>query len=105
MANAIIYFNSKVLINLLESFERQGKDELTDTIKRASPVAWRNINFREKYLFVGEGEAPDIEGLMASIEDDIPNPDKSYPLQANKQGRLQRSCPFWTENPRNPNNI
>jgi TnpA family transposase len=76
MTNAIIYFNSKVLSNLLESFERQGKDELADTIKRASPVAWQNINFRGKYLFAEEGDAPDIEDLMASIEDYIPNSEK-----------------------------
>jgi hypothetical protein len=68
MANAIIYFNWKVLSNLLESFERLGKDELADTIKRASQVAWRNINFRRKYLFAVEGKAPDIEDLMGSIE-------------------------------------
>jgi len=76
MTNAIIYFNSKVLSNLLESFERQGKDELADTIKRASPVAWRNINLKGKYLFAEQGEAPDIEYLMASIEDYIPTSEK-----------------------------
>ncbi|MEL0638569.1 hypothetical protein V6259_17610 [Marinomonas sp. TI.3.20] len=43
--------------------------ELAETIKRASPVAWQNINFKGKYLFAEEGEAPDIEYLMASIED------------------------------------
>ncbi|WP_196161012.1 hypothetical protein [Reinekea sp. G2M2-21] len=57
-------------------FERQGKDELSDTIKRASPVAWRNINFRGKYLFAEDDDAPDIEYLMASIEDYIPNSEK-----------------------------
>lgn len=40
MTNAIIYFNSKVLSNLLDSFEYQGKTELADRLKRASPVAW-----------------------------------------------------------------
>ena len=41
MANAIIYNNSKVLSNLLESFEHQDKHKLTETIKRASPEIGR----------------------------------------------------------------
>jgi len=73
MANAIIYNNSKVLSNLLESFEHQDKDKLTETIKRASPVAWKNINLKGKYLFVEADEAPDIEYLMAPIEDYVSN--------------------------------
>jgi len=72
MANAIIYFNSKVLSNLMESFEYQGKYKLAETIKRASPVAWQNINLKGKYLFAEAGEAPDIEYLMAPIEDYVP---------------------------------
>lgn len=78
LANAIIYFNSKVLSNLLESFEHQGKDNLAETIKRASPVAWQNINLKGKYLFAEGGETPDIEYLMAPIEDYVPVPEKQY---------------------------
>lgn len=74
LANAIIYFNSKVLSNLLLSFARQGKDKLIETIKRASPVAWQSINLKGKYLFAEVGETPDIEYLMASIEDYVPLP-------------------------------
>lgn len=54
------------------SFEHQGKEKLTETIKRASPVAWQNINLKGKYLFVGSGGAPDIEDLMATIDDYLP---------------------------------
>jgi hypothetical protein len=46
------------------------------TNKRASPVAWQNINLNGKYMFAGSGEAPDIEGLMASIVDYLPVPEK-----------------------------
>ena len=76
MANAIIYFNSKVLSNLLQSFEHQGKASLAETITRASPVAWQNINLKGKYLFAVAGETPDIEFLMALIEDYLPLPEK-----------------------------
>ena len=72
MANAIIYFNSKVLSNLLQSFEHQGKDKQAETIKRASPVAWQSINLKGKYLFNQSSEMLDIEYLMAPIEEYIP---------------------------------
>nr|WP_320822690.1 Tn3 family transposase [Reinekea sp.] len=39
VTNAIIYFNSQVLSNQLDSFEYQAKTELTNLLKRASPVA------------------------------------------------------------------
>jgi len=76
MANAIIYFNSKVLSNLLQSFEHQGRDDLVETITRASPVAWQSINLKGKYLFGQTGETPDIEYLMAPIEEYIPLDEK-----------------------------
>ena len=72
MANAIIYFNSKVLSNLLQSFEHQGKDKQAETITRASPVAWQSINLKGKYLFNQSSEMLDIEYLMAPIEEYIP---------------------------------
>lgn len=76
MANAIIYFNSKVLSYLLQSFEHHGKAKLAETIKRASPVAWQSINLKGKYLFSETGETPDIEYLMASIEEYEPLSEK-----------------------------
>ena len=76
VANAIIYFNSKVLSNLLESFEHQGKEKIAEMIKRASPVAWQNINLKGKYLFDQTGEMPDIDYLMAPIEGYVPVSEK-----------------------------
>jgi len=76
MTNAIIYFNSKVLSNLLDSFEYQGKTKLADTLKRASPVAWQNINLRGTYLFENIGELPKLEDLMATIEGYLPAEEK-----------------------------
>ena len=76
MANAIIYFNSKVLSNLLQSFKHHGKAKLAETIKRASPVAWQSINLKGKYLFSQTGETPDIEYLMESIDEYVPLSEK-----------------------------
>ncbi|ABM20967.1 MULTISPECIES: Tn3 family transposase [Gammaproteobacteria] len=68
VANAIIYFNSKVLSNLLDSFEEQGSEKHMETVKGASPVAWENINFRGTYTFAPTGELPKLDDLMAPIE-------------------------------------
>lgn len=68
LANAIIYFNSKVLSHLLTSFEQQGKSRQLAIIKNASPVAWENINFRGTYKFSEVDELPILEELMATIE-------------------------------------
>jgi TnpA family transposase len=72
VANTIIYFNSKVLSNLLDSFEQQGHTQNLELIKRASPVAWENINFRGTYTFAPTGELPKLEDLMATIEGYLP---------------------------------
>jgi len=39
-------------------------------------VAWQNINLKGENLFAEEGEAPDIEYLMALIEDYVPTSEK-----------------------------
>lgn len=68
VANAIIYFNSKVLSNLLVSFEQQDYETGLKTVKSASPVAWDNINFRGTYKFEASEELPKMEELMLPIE-------------------------------------
>jgi hypothetical protein len=39
-------------------------------------VGRQNINLKGKYLFAEAGETPDIEYLMAPIEDYVPFPEK-----------------------------
>ncbi len=65
MKRIISYFNSKDLSNLLQSFEHQGKGNLAES-----------INLKGKYLFGQAGETPDIEYLMAPIEEYEPLDEK-----------------------------
>ncbi len=39
VTNAIVYFNSRILSQLLTSFEYQGDTKRIDIVKQASPVA------------------------------------------------------------------
>lgn len=72
LANAIIYFNSVVLSHLLLSFERQGDEKKIDIVKKASPVAWHNINLKGTYNFKLSKELPDLDDLMRKIEGYVP---------------------------------
>jgi hypothetical protein len=51
VTNAIIYFNSSMLCQLLTSFEYHGDNKRIQVVKQASPVAWYNINLKGTYNF------------------------------------------------------
>jgi len=72
VTNAIIYFNSKVLSQLLLSFEHQGDEKRATIVKSASPVAWHNINLRGTYSFSVASELPRLDELMNNIEGYVP---------------------------------
>ena len=68
VTNAIIYFNSSILSQLLTSFEHQNDDKRIQVVKQASPVAWYNINLKGTYNFELSEKLPDLEELMLSID-------------------------------------
>jgi len=76
VTNAIIYFNSRILSQLLTSFEYHGDTKRTGIVKQASPVAWHNINFKGTYNFELGEKLPDLEELMCSIEGYLPVSEK-----------------------------
>jgi len=76
VTNAIIYFNSSVLSQLLTSFEYQNDDKRIHVVKQASPVAWFNINLKGTYNFELSEKLPDLEELMSSIEGYLPVQEK-----------------------------
>lgn len=76
VTNAIIYFNSTVLSQLLTSFEYQQDEERSRIVKQASPVAWYNINLKGTYNFELSEKMPDLEELMRSIEGYLPVQEK-----------------------------
>ena len=76
LTNAIIYFNSAILSQLLMSFEHQGYEEKIKIVKQASPVAWYNINLKGTYNFELSEKLPALEELMHSIEGYLPVQEK-----------------------------
>lgn len=67
VSNAVIYYNSWLLSGLLEHFEQKGKEDLLEMVKKASPVAWFNLNFKGTYLFGNNKSLPTLEDLMENI--------------------------------------
>ena len=49
LTNAIIYFNSLILNKLLGHYDSQKDTKHLELLKRASPVAWVNINLNSTY--------------------------------------------------------
>ena len=68
VSNAIIYFNSWVLSELLDNFEKRGKTDWLEIVKKSSPVAWYNINFKGIYLFDDKKNIPSMKELMKTID-------------------------------------
>ncbi len=76
VTNAIIYFNSAILSQLLTSFEYQQDEEKVQIVKQASPVAWYNINLKGTYNFEMSEKLPDLDDIMRSIEGYLPVQEK-----------------------------
>ncbi|WP_139252521.1 Tn3 family transposase, partial [Escherichia coli] len=76
VTNTIVYFNSRILSQLLTSFEYQGDTKRIDIDKQASPVAWHNINLKGTYHYELSEKLPDLEELMRSIEGYLPVSEK-----------------------------
>ncbi len=51
VANAIIYYNTWLLSELLSYHESQGNIITTDLIKKVSPIAWQHIHIYGRYIF------------------------------------------------------
>ncbi len=67
MANCIIYFNSVMLSYVLDSYERQGKVELIQSMARTSPVAWVHILMGGKYAFDHLKDTPDLQTMITEL--------------------------------------
>ena len=67
ISNAIIYFNSLLLTNLLAHFEKIGDEKGLAIIKQASPVAWHNINLNGTYSFSFDHNVINMDEIMRSI--------------------------------------
>lgn len=67
VANCIIYYNAVLLSELYKTYRKIGNQELSDLIKRLSPVAWRHINLIGKYEFCLNKIIVNIQEVINSV--------------------------------------
>ncbi len=67
IANAVVYYNSVILSELLSTLEIQGNQSAIDRLQRVTPLAWQHINFYGRYRFDGELQPINLEQMAAEL--------------------------------------
>jgi TnpA family transposase len=67
LANVVTAFNSVLLSQLLERYQREGNEKALSMLKKISPVAWRHIHFLGHYTFRNENPI-DIAAMLAGLD-------------------------------------
>ena len=68
IANAIIYYNTWLLSELLAYHERQGNVIEADLIKKVSPIAWQHIHIYGRYKFRIGKVVFDIAAMVKKVK-------------------------------------
>jgi TnpA family transposase len=67
ITNCIIYYNTRLLSDLLDYKESAGDLEGAERLKQVSPVAWQHINFFGRYEFRREPEAINLREIVREL--------------------------------------
>ena len=68
IANAIIYYNTYLLSELLVKEERAGNKKAVELLKKVSPIAWQHIHIYGTYKFSDDGLDFDFEGILKEMQ-------------------------------------
>jgi len=68
IANVIIYYNTWLLSNLLEQYEKNGDKKTLERIKKISPIAWQHINVYGTYKFTSPPVPTDVATLLKNVK-------------------------------------
>jgi len=68
IANAIIYYNSALLSQLLTKFAARGNTKTLALITQIPLTAWRHIFLNGHYTFLSNGKVIDLDALVAGLE-------------------------------------
>ncbi len=67
LTNAIIYFNSLILSNLLAYYRSTGDEDNLGLVKKVSPVAWLNVNLNGTYSFTFEQNVINMADILSPL--------------------------------------
>ena len=68
IANAIIYYNTWLLSELLTYHESQGNVIAADLIKKVSPIAWQHIHIYGRYIFRVGKVFIDVKAMVKKVK-------------------------------------
>src|SRR5680860_145053 len=68
LTNAIIYYNTWLLTELLDFHEQKGNIIDADLIKKVSPIAWQHIHIHGRYTFKIDKVDPDILSIIKNVK-------------------------------------
>jgi len=63
VANAVVYYNTLILSEVLDELQKRGEFAAIESIKRVSPIAWQHINFYGHYLFDADFSPIDLAAI------------------------------------------
>lgn len=67
LTNSIVYFNSRILSELLEHYSQTGYTEKLALVKQVSPVAWVNVNLNGTYNFAFNENMLDLDDVISPL--------------------------------------
>lgn len=67
IANAVVYYNSVILSEVLSTLGTQSNQGAIDTLQRVTPLAWQHINFYGRYRFDGDLRPIDLVKVAAEL--------------------------------------
>jgi len=67
IANAIVYYNSEILSELLSTLDNQSNNTAIDKLQRATPLAWQHINFYGRYRFDSDLRSINLAALAQNL--------------------------------------
>jgi TnpA family transposase len=70
IANAIIFYNAFVLSELMTRFEKAGRHEDAELVRKVSPVAWRHVNLYGTHRFHRSVDTSYIEKTLQTLENE-----------------------------------
>jgi len=67
IANAIYYYNSRILSLLYKKYEAEKNARALAFLRRVSPIAWQHLHFDGHYTFCSDEEVIDLEAIVANL--------------------------------------
>lgn len=67
VANAVVYYNSEILSELLATFGPNARSGILDTLAHIAPLAWQHVNFYGRYRFESELQPIDLRAVATQL--------------------------------------